>query len=199
MDKRVAICAAGAGLSIFLPHIRLSRQTHPVAARIFGMRTRLYAVAVNTKNHSTRPRPRQSDSGKCQLEFADDGMSGSGAAGLIDACFTTIIRHWWGHSAMRVRARSNHSITSSATPEQRVSEKAHCELPILRPGEAIVPPARVHIKTDPDTYSGLPAAPDPGILRAIEAWCEILRCRTEHLWRARHWARLPLRPMAFKS
>jgi hypothetical protein len=50
MDKRVIICAAGARLSIFLPHIRHSRQTHPIAARIFGMRTRLYAVAVNTKS-----------------------------------------------------------------------------------------------------------------------------------------------------
>jgi len=29
-----------------------------VAARTFGMRIRLYAIAVNTKNHSTRPRPR---------------------------------------------------------------------------------------------------------------------------------------------
>ena len=39
--------AAGAGSTIFLPHIRHSRQTHPVGARIFGMRMRLYAVAVN--------------------------------------------------------------------------------------------------------------------------------------------------------
>jgi hypothetical protein len=50
--------AAGAGSTIFLSHISHSRQTHPDAARIFGMRIRLYAVAVSTKNHSTRPRPR---------------------------------------------------------------------------------------------------------------------------------------------
>ena len=38
--------AAGARSTIFLPHFSHSRQTYPVAARIFGMRIRLYAVAV---------------------------------------------------------------------------------------------------------------------------------------------------------
>jgi hypothetical protein len=52
------IGARGAAFGIILPHVRHSRQTHPVAVRSFGMRTRLYAAAVRTKNHSTSSRPR---------------------------------------------------------------------------------------------------------------------------------------------
>jgi hypothetical protein len=50
--------------TIFLSDISHSRQTHPVAARIFGMRIRLYAVGISTKNH---PPGRVRDVGSCAL------------------------------------------------------------------------------------------------------------------------------------
>ena len=41
----------------FLPHLGYAK-IYPVAASIFGMRMRLKAAAVKTKNHSTSSRPR---------------------------------------------------------------------------------------------------------------------------------------------
>ena len=47
-----------AALNGVLRHFRHSRHTDAAAGRSFGMRIRLYAAAVRTKNHSTKSRPR---------------------------------------------------------------------------------------------------------------------------------------------
>ena len=84
--------AAGVGSTILLPHIRHSRQTHPVGARIFGMRMRLYAVAVNTKNHLTRPRPRCRVLRKPPTVFPAAGTAArDGCKGRLENCLKALL------------------------------------------------------------------------------------------------------------